>query len=81
MRGPGMSLLVAACGVSVGHDRRRMAIVDSQSAKSAEWASPLEAGYDAGKHIKGIKRHLAVDVEGFLPAMPVTCRLSRAVSG
>ncbi len=48
------------------------AIVDSQSVKSAEWAGPLEVGYDAGKHIKGIKRHLAVDVEGFLLAVVVT---------
>lgn len=48
------------------------AIVDSQSVKSAEWAGPLEVGYDGGKHIKGIKRHLAVDVEGLLLAVVVT---------
>lgn len=47
------------------------AIVDSQSVKSAEWAGPLEVGYDAGKKIKGIKRHLAVDVEGLLLAVVV----------
>lgn len=48
------------------------AIVDSQSVKSAEWAGPLAVGYDGGKKIKGIKRHLAVDVEGFLLAVVVT---------
>lgn len=48
------------------------AIADSQSVKSAEWAGPLEVGYDGGKKIKGIKRHLAVDVEGFLLAAVVT---------
>lgn len=48
------------------------AIADSQSVKSAEWAGPLEVGYDGGKKIKGIKRHLAVDVEGFLLAVVVT---------
>jgi transposase len=48
------------------------AIADSQSVKSAEWAGPLEVGYDGGKKIKGVKRHLAVDVEGFLLAVVVT---------
>jgi transposase len=48
------------------------AIVDSQSVKSAEWAGPLAVGFDAGKKIKGIKRHLAVDVEGLLLAVVVT---------
>lgn len=48
------------------------AIADSQSVKSAEWAGPLEVGYDGGKKIKGIKRHLAVDVEGLLLAVVVT---------
>jgi transposase len=48
------------------------AIVDSQSVKSAEWAHYLDVGFDAGKKIKGIKRHLAVDVEGFLLAVVVS---------
>ena len=48
------------------------AIVDSQSVKSAEWADPLEVGYDGNKKITGIKRHLAVDVEGFLLAVVVS---------
>jgi transposase len=48
------------------------AIVDSQTVKSAEWAGPLEVGYDANKKTKGIKRHLAVDVEGLVLAVVVT---------
>ena len=48
------------------------AIVDSQTVRSAEWAGPLEVGYDANKKTKGIKRHLAVDVEGFVLAVVVT---------
>lgn len=48
------------------------AVVDSQSVKSAEWADPLDVGYDGGKRITGIKRHLAVDVEGFLLAVVVS---------
>ena len=39
------------------------AAIDSQSAKTTESGGP--AGYDAGKKIKGRKRHIAVDVEGF----------------
>ena len=44
------------------------AIIDSQSVKSAEkgGASIDPAGYDAGKKIKGKKRHLLVDTQGLL---------------
>jgi transposase len=43
-------------------------IIDSQSVKSAEKGGPLvdPHGYDAGKKIKGKKRHLVVDTEGLL---------------
>ena len=41
--------------------RRTAAIIDSQSVKTTERAR----GYDGGKKIKGRKRHIAVDVEGF----------------
>ena len=38
------------------------AITDSQSVKTTESGGP--SGYDAGKKIKGRKRHMAVDTEG-----------------
>jgi len=39
-------------------------IIDSQSVKADSWAEGT--GYDAGKKIKGIKRHVMVDVLGLL---------------
>jgi len=44
------------------------AIIDSQSVKSAEKGGPRidPSGYDAGKKIKGKKRHLLVDTQGLL---------------
>mgnify|MGYP001567174449 CR=1 FL=1 len=47
-----------------------MAIVDAQSVKNTE--SSREKGYDAGKKISGIKRHIAVDTNGLLHAVTVT---------
>jgi len=47
------------------------AIVDSQSVKTADQAG--ERGYDAGKKIKGRKRHIAVDTLGLLLAIQITC--------
>lgn len=38
--------------------------IDSQSVKASDTGS--FHGYDAGKHIKGIKRHILVDTNGFL---------------
>ena len=46
------------------------AIVDSQSVKTPDQAG--ERGYDAGKKIKGRKRHLAVDSLGLILAMRIT---------
>jgi putative transposase len=45
-------------------------IVDSQSAKTTETRG--ERGYDAGKKIKGRKRHIVVDTLGLLIAVVVT---------
>ena len=44
------------------------AIIDSQSVKSAEKRGPCidPHGYDAGKKIKGKKRHILVDTQGLL---------------
>jgi putative transposase len=46
------------------------AIVDSQSVKTPDQAG--ERGYDAGKKIKGRKRHIAVDALGLLLAVKIT---------
>jgi putative transposase len=46
-------------------------ILDSQSAKTNEEGSQ-ERGYDAGKKVKGRKRHLVVDALGLLLAVQVT---------
>jgi putative transposase len=46
------------------------AIVDSQSVRTADQAG--ERGYDAGKKIKGRKRHLAVDCLGLILGLVIT---------
>src|SRR5258705_3496608 len=46
------------------------AIVDSQSVKTPDQAG--ERGYDAGKKIKGRKRHLAVDSSGLILGLMIT---------
>ena len=45
-------------------------IVDAQSVKSTDTAAPK--GYDAGKKISGIKRHIGVDTQGFPHAVAAT---------
>ncbi|MCA1674253.1 MAG: IS5 family transposase [Actinobacteria bacterium] len=57
----------------VGRDTQpSAAIVDSQSVKGAEWVGASTRGFDNGKKINGRKRHVAVDVEGFLLGVVVT---------
>jgi putative transposase len=46
------------------------AVLDSQSVKSAGHGGPV--GYDAGKRIKGRKRHLLVDILGLVLGVVVT---------
>ena len=48
------------------------AIIDSQSVKAADTVATTSRGFDAAKKINGRKRHLAVDVCGFLLAVLVT---------
>lgn len=45
-------------------------IIDAQSVKNADTAK--EKGYDAGKKVSGIKRHICVDTNGLPHAMLVT---------
>lgn len=62
----------------VGEDRRkngrqektRFAIVDAQSVKNTDTAE--NKGYDAGKKVSGIKRHIAVDTQGLPHAIHIT---------
>jgi transposase len=45
-------------------------IIDAQSVKNTDTAE--EKGYDAGKNVSGIKRHIAVDTNGLPHAIEVT---------
>ena len=45
-------------------------IVDAQSVKNTDSAE--QKGYDAGKKVSGIKRHLGVDTQGFPHAIAIT---------
>ena len=45
-------------------------IVDAQSVKNTDTAALN--GYDAGKKVSGIKRHIVVDTQGFAHAVAVT---------
>ena len=51
-------------------EKTSMVIVDAQSVKNTDTAR--EKGYDAGKKVSGIKRHIAVDTQGFPHAIEVT---------
>lgn len=48
----------------------RFLIVDAQSVKNSDTAG--RKGYDAGKKVSGIKRHIAVDTQGLPHAVAVT---------
>ena len=51
-------------------ERTGFCIVDSQSVKNTDSAG--NKGYDAGKKVSGIKRHVAVDTQGLPHAIHVT---------
>jgi putative transposase len=54
------------------HKHPTAGCLDSQSARTAETASPETRGNDANKRVKGRKRHLLVDTTGLLLAAAVT---------
>lgn len=49
-----------------------LGIIDAQSTKTTAISSQNECGYDAGKKIKGRKRHIMVDTMGLLIMVVVT---------
>lgn len=51
-------------------DKTTFGIVDAQSVQNADTAE--EKGYDAGKKVSGIKRHIVVDTQGLPHAVIVT---------
>jgi len=48
------------------------AIIDAQTVRASRLVREGSSGYDAGKKVKGRKRHLAVDTNGLLLALVVT---------
>ena len=63
--------LVGAAQQSNGRkERTSFCIVDSQSVKNTDSAG--NKGYDAGKKVSGIKRHIAVDTQGLPHAIHIT---------
>jgi len=54
----------------IRHSKTSFCIVDSQSVQNA--SSAEESGYDAGKKVSGIKRHIAVDTNGLPHAIHIT---------
>ena len=54
----------------IRHESTSFCIIDAQSVQNA--SSAEEKGYDAGKKVSGIKRHIAVDTNGLPHAIHIT---------
>ena len=68
--------MVGAARVSSGRsEHTTFVIVDAQSVKNTDTAE--HKGYDAGKKVSGIKRHIAVDTQGLPHAIAVTTLCGR----
>jgi transposase len=63
--------VVSQTRIQSGRDEKTtFVILDAQSVKNTDTAE--EKGYDAGKKVSGIKRHIVVDTQGFPHAIAVT---------
>jgi len=51
-------------------EKTSLIIVDAQSVKNTDTAE--KKGYDAGKKVSGIKRHIAVDTQGLPHVIHIT---------
>lgn len=62
-----------ACRIAAGRGSEpSAAVIDSQSLRAAETVAAAQRGYDMGKRVNGTKRHVAVDVLGWLLTVLVT---------